>query len=110
MLLALFFAHGGSWMNVLWMALFAAIIFGEKVWIRGGRWVARGAGIGFLILGVSSIFGMIEIPTVDMTMTDMTGSNKDMWMKNEMNQETRIKLREGQDDTQMDMAMNMNSS
>ena len=99
-----------GWMNVLWMALFAAIIFGEKVWIRGGRWVARGAGIGFLILGVSSIFGMIEIPAVDMTMTDMTGSNKDMWMKNEMNQETRIKLREGQDDTQMDMAMNMNSS
>jgi predicted metal-binding membrane protein len=99
-----------GWMNVLWMALFAAIIFGEKVWIRGGRWVARGAGIGFLILGVSAIFGMIEIPTVDMTMTDMTGSNKDMWMKNEMNQETRIKLREGQDDTQMDMAMNMNSS
>jgi predicted metal-binding membrane protein len=99
-----------GWMNVLWMALFAAIIFGEKVWIRGGRWVARGAGIGFLILGVSSIFGMIEIPTGDMTMTDMTGSNKDMWMKNEMNQETRIKLREGQDDTQMDMAMNMNSS
>jgi predicted metal-binding membrane protein len=99
-----------GWMNVLWMALFAAIIFGEKVWIRGGRWVARGAGIGFLILGVSAIFGMIEIPTVDMTMTDMTGSNKDMWMKNEMNQETRIKLREGQDDTHMDMAMNMNSS
>lgn len=99
-----------GWMNVLWMALFAAIIFGEKVWIRGGRRVARGAGIGFLILGVSSIFGMIEIPAVDMTMTDMTGSNKDMWMKNEMNQETRIKLREGQDDTQMDMAMNMNSS
>jgi predicted metal-binding membrane protein len=98
-----------GWMNVLWMALFAAIIFGEKVWIRGGRWVARGAGIGFLILGVSSIFGMIEIPAVDMTMTDMTGSNKDMWMKNEMNQETRIKLREGQD-TQMNMAMNMNSS
>jgi predicted metal-binding membrane protein len=99
-----------GWMNVLWMALFAAIIFGEKVWIRGGRWVARGAGIGFLILGVSSIFGMIEIPTVDITMTDMTGSNKDMWMKSEMNQETRIKLREGQDDTQMDMEMNMNSS
>jgi predicted metal-binding membrane protein len=99
-----------GWMNVLWMALFAAIIFGEKVWIRGGRWVARGAGIGFLILGASSIFGMIEIPTADMTMTDMTGSNKDMWMKNEMNQETRIKLREGQDDTQMDMATNMNSS
>jgi predicted metal-binding membrane protein len=99
-----------GWMNVLWMALFAAIIFGEKVWIRGGRWVARGAGIGFLILGVSSIIGMIEIPTVDMTMTDMTGSNKDMWMKNEMNQEKGIKLREGQDDTQMDMAMNMDSS
>jgi hypothetical protein len=25
-----------GWMDVLWMALFAAIIFAEKVWTRGG--------------------------------------------------------------------------
>jgi predicted metal-binding membrane protein len=35
-----------GWMNLLWMALFAAIIFGDKVWIKGGRWIARGVGIG----------------------------------------------------------------
>ena len=35
-----------GWMSLLWMALFAAIIFGDKVWIKGGRWIARGVGIG----------------------------------------------------------------
>src|ERR671914_2695655 len=51
-----------GWMNLLWMALFAAIIFGEKVWIKGGKWVARSAGVGFVILGVLAIFGVAEIP------------------------------------------------
>src|SRR5215207_3994071 len=51
-----------GWMNLLWMALYAAIIFGEKVWIKGGRWVARSAGVGFVILGVLAIFGVAEIP------------------------------------------------
>jgi predicted metal-binding membrane protein len=41
-----------GWMNLLSMALFAAMIFAEKVWIRGGRWVARSVGVGFIILGV----------------------------------------------------------
>lgn len=52
-----------GWMNLLWMALFAAIIFGEKIWLRGGIWVARSAGIGFMIIGVLAISGLIEIPT-----------------------------------------------
>lgn len=52
-----------GWMNLLWMALFAAIIFGEKIWLRGGIWVARSAGIGFIIIGVLAISGLIEIPT-----------------------------------------------
>ena len=51
-----------GWMNLLWMALFAAIIFGEKVWVKGGKWVARSAGVGFVILGVLAIFGVAEIP------------------------------------------------
>jgi len=51
-----------GWMNLLWMALFAAIIFGEKVWVKGGKWVARTAGVSLLILGVLSIFGVAEIP------------------------------------------------
>ncbi|MDQ3909359.1 MAG: DUF2182 domain-containing protein, partial [Thermoproteota archaeon] len=33
-----------GWMNLLWMGLFAGIIFGEKIWYRG-IWVARAAGI-----------------------------------------------------------------
>jgi predicted metal-binding membrane protein len=52
-----------GWMNLLWMALFAAIIFGEKIWLRGGIWVARSAGISFMIVGVLAILGLIEIPT-----------------------------------------------
>jgi predicted metal-binding membrane protein len=95
-----------GWMNVLWMGIFAVIIFGEKVWIRGGRWVARGSGIGFLILGVSSIFGILEIPTGDMTMSDTTRGNDDMGMKYEMNQGTGTNLGGGQDDMQMNMVMN----
>lgn len=97
-----------GWMNVLWMGIFAAIIFGEKVWIKGGRWVARGAGVGFLILGLSSIFGIIEIPTGDMTMADITRGSKDMGMKNEMNQGTGTNLGGAQDDMPMDMEMSNN--
>jgi predicted metal-binding membrane protein len=52
-----------GWMNLLWMALFAAIIFGEKIWLRGGMWVARSAGIGFMIVGVLALLGLMEIPT-----------------------------------------------
>ncbi len=97
-----------GWMNVLWMALFAAIIFGEKVWIRGGRWVARSAGVVFVILGVFAILGIFEIPTGDMTLTDVTRSNnKDMEMKNEMNMVTEMNL--GRDDDGMQMNMDMNN-
>jgi predicted metal-binding membrane protein len=52
-----------GWMNLLWMALFAAIIFGEKIWLRGGRWIARSAGVGFIVLGVLALLGILEIPT-----------------------------------------------
>ena len=43
------------------MSLFAAIIFGEKVWIRGGIWIARGAGVGFVLLGILGILDLTEI-------------------------------------------------
>src|SRR5215213_1599711 len=52
-----------GWMNLLWMALFAAMIFGEKIWLRGGIWVARSAGISFMIVGILAILGLMEIPT-----------------------------------------------
>jgi len=46
-----------GWMNILWMALFAGIIFGEKMWSRG-IWVARAAGIGLAIAGVITALGI----------------------------------------------------
>jgi predicted metal-binding membrane protein len=95
-----------GWMNLLWMALFAAIIFGEKIWLRGGIWVARSAGIGFMIVGVLALLGLMEIPTgieigkdnaamddsMHMTPIDM-GNNNNFNMKDnnnmDMNENTK---------------------
>ncbi|HEX5573180.1 MAG TPA: DUF2182 domain-containing protein [Nitrososphaeraceae archaeon] len=49
-----------GWMNLLWMGLFAAIIFGEKMWSKG-IWIARGVGIGLIVLGISSSMGLITL-------------------------------------------------
>jgi predicted metal-binding membrane protein len=51
-----------GWMNLLWMALFAAVIFGEKVWSKG-IWIARGTGVGLAIVGIMAACGLIIIPT-----------------------------------------------
>jgi predicted metal-binding membrane protein len=51
-----------GWMNLLCMALFAGIIFGEKLWSKG-IWIARSAGVGLAIVGIMGIFGLIIIPT-----------------------------------------------
>jgi hypothetical protein len=51
-----------GWMNILWMGMFAAIIFAEKVWSRG-IWIARVSGIVFVITGMLSITGLILIST-----------------------------------------------
>ncbi|MGH9999521.1 MAG: DUF2182 domain-containing protein, partial [Nitrosopumilaceae archaeon] len=42
-----------GWMNLLFMGLFAAIISGEKLWYKG-MWIARMAGIVFIVLGLIS--------------------------------------------------------
>lgn len=49
-----------GWMNILWMALFAGIIFGEKIWSRG-IWVARAAGVGLAIAGIIVALGVVDI-------------------------------------------------
>jgi len=54
-----------GWMNLLWMGLFAGIIFGEKIWCKG-IWIARCAGIGLAIVGMMTIIGMMTIPTMHM--------------------------------------------
>jgi predicted metal-binding membrane protein len=98
-----------GWMNLLWMALFAAIIFGEKIWIKGGRWIARSAGISFLVLGVLALIGIIEVPTGNMTMTDVTSSdNKDMEMYNGINMEMEMEMEMDIENTNDDNNMQMN--
>jgi predicted metal-binding membrane protein len=58
-----------GWMNLLWMVLFAVVIFGEKIWSKGVR-IARGTGIGFAVIGIMAIFGLIII-----TPTGISNSN-----------------------------------
>src|SRR5215469_13146248 len=52
-----------GWMNLLWMALFAGVIFGEKVWSKG-IWIARSVGLGLAIVGIMTIFGLIIITPI----------------------------------------------
>jgi predicted metal-binding membrane protein len=72
-----------GWMNVLWMGLFAAIIFAEKVWARGGLCIARITGIGFVALGILSATALISLPSDSMNSvgdddSEMTGMSMDM--------------------------------
>ena len=62
-----------GWMNLASMGLFAIIIFGEKMWIRG-IWIARIVGIALIMLGIATSLGLI---TIYDSMMDM---NKDMQM------------------------------
>ena len=57
-----------GWMNLLWMGLFAGIIFGEKMW-RRGLWIARAAGVGFVVVGVLIIAGLLQ-SLVPLSMND----------------------------------------
>jgi predicted metal-binding membrane protein len=47
-----------GWMNIIWMGIFAAIIFGEKIWPRG-IWIATCVGIVLITLGILSSMGLI---------------------------------------------------
>lgn len=93
-----------GWMNLLWMALFAAIIFGEKIWLRGGIWIARSAGISFMIVGVLAILGLIEIPTGIEIGKDNTAMDDSMHMTPmDMGNNNNINMK---DSTNMDMNEN----
>jgi predicted metal-binding membrane protein len=99
-----------GWMNLLWMALFAAIIFGEKIWIRGARWITRSAGAGFIILGVLVLLGIIEIPTMmEMNMGSNEGDN-DMQMNMDMkDNDMQMNMDMKDNDMQMNMDMKDNN-
>jgi predicted metal-binding membrane protein len=59
-----------GWMDVLWMALFAGIIFGEKMWSRG-IWVARAAGVGLVAAGVAMALGVVDLSSHGAMMEQM---------------------------------------
>lgn len=87
-----------GWMNILWMGMFAAIIFAEKIWSKG-IWIARGTGIVFVIIGVLSITGIISISTEDV-MDDPQNKMNNMMMMQGSNQD--------RDNINRDMNGNMN--
>jgi hypothetical protein len=45
-------------MNIAWMGIFAAIIFGEKIWPKG-IWIARCVGITLIVIGILSSMGLV---------------------------------------------------
>jgi predicted metal-binding membrane protein len=69
-----------GWMNLLWMALFAGVIFGEKIWSKG-IWIARSVGLILAIVGIMAIFGLIIItPTGISNSTPSNRTDDDMHM------------------------------
>ena len=52
-----------GWMNLLWMGLFAGIIFAEKIW-KKGVWVARAAGIGLVTAGILILAGYVSTSSI----------------------------------------------
>jgi len=81
-----------GWMNLLWMGLFAGIIFGEKLW-KKGIWIARAAGIGLAITGILVIMGML--PSLVSTVTSIDGSESGdgaMLMTDDKNDENSMEM------------------
>lgn len=59
-----------GWMNVLWMGLFAAIIFVEKIWSKGGLCIAKITGIGFITIGILFSIGITSLSSDSMNNGD----------------------------------------
>jgi hypothetical protein len=99
-----------GWMNIFWMGLFAAIIFAEKISVKGGLWIARTTGICFISIGILSLAGMISLPSDPMGNTSGDGMKS---MDNSMNMDTSSPLQDNMipnnktDETSTMMNMNM---
>ena len=73
-----------GWMNFFWMGLFASIIFAEKTWTRGGLWIGRITGIGFITLGILSLTGAISMPSDSITGVSSSGDDSDIMTSMDM--------------------------
>ncbi len=96
-----------GWMNLLWMGLFAGIIFGEKIWSRG-IWIARAAGAGLTVVGILVAGGMlpslVSSPTL---MTPEDGRGDDMMMmvmNDDMNNNNNLTMSNSGPEPSMDMS------
>jgi len=76
-----------GWMNLLWMALFAGVIFGEKIWSKGIR-IARGAGVGFVIVGMMAIIGLIIVAPTGISVSSNHHNN----INNNLNTQTEFQM------------------
>jgi predicted metal-binding membrane protein len=73
-----------GWMNFFWMGLFASIIFAEKIWTRGGLWISRVTGIGFITVGILSLTGALSLPSDSMSDGISSSEDSDMTMSMDM--------------------------
>src|SRR6188472_3470997 len=90
-----------GWMNLLWMGLFAGIIFAEKIWSKG-IYIAKITGIIFIVIGLISALGMISIDNF----SESTSMNEGQMSDNKMESQ----IRDSSDHNSMrHMAMNMNT-
>jgi hypothetical protein len=64
------------WPFLLYMALFAGVIFGEKIWSKG-IWSARTVGLILAIVGIMAIFGSIIITTTGISNNSLTNRTAD---------------------------------
>jgi predicted metal-binding membrane protein len=95
-----------GWMNLIWMALFAGIIFGEKIWSKG-VWIARSAGIGFAIVGIMTICGVLTIIPTGMNNNNPTNGDDNMHMGG-MNMDVNKNLNAANKPTSTKMMPRMN--
>jgi predicted metal-binding membrane protein len=95
-----------GWMNLIWMALFASIIFGEKIWSKG-VWIARSAGIGFAIVGIMTICGVLTIIPTGMNNNNPTNGDDNMHMGG-MNMDMNKNLNAANKPTSTKMMPSMN--
>lgn len=75
-----------GWMNILWMGLFACIIFAEKNWSKG-IYVAKATGVVFVFAGILSIVGIMSI----------TAENESIGLRHEMGDMVAPNSNQGKD-------------
>ncbi len=81
-----------GWMNIIWMGLFACIIFAEKNWSKG-IYVARAVGVLFVFVGILSIIGIMSI----------TSGNEIVSLHHEMGDTVEPNSNQGKEDIHRNM-------